>query len=107
MPTQTATDDALAALRAVVGVDSSDEDLLKHQEELEVKEEGAVAEVPAKEKEEKQEEVLEHPEAPLSRLILSPTALEIDSIPLRKSSMVVKKDPQLRSLPAYLPGSSW
>ena len=71
--------------------------LLKHQEELEAKEEEAVAEVPAKEEE--QEEVLEHPEAPLSRLILSPTALEIDSIPLRKSSMVVKKDPQLRSLP--------
>ena len=68
--------------------------LLKHQKELEAKEEEAVAEVPAKEEE--QEEVLEHPEAPLSRLILSPTALEIDSIPSRKSSMLVKKDPKLR-----------
>ena len=70
--------------------------LLKHQKELEAKEEEAVAEVPAKEEEEEQEEVLEHPEAPLSRLILSPTALEIDSIPSRKSSMLVKKDPKLR-----------
>ena len=70
--------------------------LLKHQKELEAKEEEAVTEVPATEEEEDKEEVLEHPEAPLSRLILSPTALEIDSIPSRKSSMLVKKDPKLR-----------